>query len=81
MNYIITNNCNKGCPYCFAHENRVNDPNSFMSLEQFEKLINKSKSQVKLLGGEPTQHPQFKELIQLLVDKKRPFTLISNFLF
>lgn len=81
MNYVITTNCNKGCPYCFAHENRKNDPNSFMDLEKFKKLLGKSESHVKLIGGEPTQHPDFKAIVQELVDQKKDFTLISNFLF
>jgi len=81
MNFILTTSCNKGCPYCFAHENKENNPNSTMSLEQFENLIDKTNTRIKLLGGEPTQHPLFKEFVELLIKKNRPFTLISNFLF
>ena len=81
MNYIITNSCDKGCPYCFASTVRKNDPESYMSLDVFESFIDKSSTQVKLLGGEPTQHPHFKEIIDLLIKKKKNITLISNFLF
>jgi len=82
MNFIITTHCNKGCPYCFAHENRKHDPNSYMDIEKFKRLVKKSKgSRVKLLGGEPTEHPQFKEIVDFLILNKIPFTLISNFLF
>ncbi|MCF7870401.1 MAG: radical SAM protein [Candidatus Omnitrophica bacterium] len=81
MNFILTTSCNKGCPYCFAHQNRKDDPNNFMSLKSFEEMVDKTNSQIKLLGGEPTQHPQFKEIIEILIRKKRRVTLISNFLF
>ena len=81
MNYIITNSCDKGCSYCFAAKTRKDDPNNSMTLDQFKELTDKSKAKVKLLGGEPTNHPQFKEIVEYLVNEKRDFFLISNFLF
>lgn len=86
MNLILTSSCNKGCPYCFASEDRKNNINNknSMTLEQFNSIIDKippSTNPIKLLGGEPTQHPQFKEIVNSLISRNRSITIISNFLF
>jgi len=86
MNFIITNDCNKGCPYCFASTNRqlVPDNERHMKFEMFKEYIDKIPDKnrgIKLLGGEPTQHPEFKKFFQHILDRNRSVTLISNFLF
>lgn len=82
MNFIITKKCDKNCPYCFAHQARVEDPTSYMTLDQFSRLVDKCQiDHVKLLGGEPTQHPNFPEILSILEAKHKSITLISNFLF
>ncbi len=85
MNFILTKRCNKGCPYCFASKERNNTKMGDwdMSMEQFKKYLDMSlpQDQPKLLRGEPTQHPNFKEMVGELLNRKRDFTLISNFLF
>lgn len=83
MNFIITLECNKGCPYCFAHENRVTDPTRLMTVGQYKKLLAKldPNQPVKLLGGEPTMHPNFKEFVDIAIEQNRQVVIISNFLF
>lgn len=82
MNFIITKKCDKNCPYCFAHQARVEDPTSYMTLDQFSRLVDQCHiNHVKLLGGEPTQHPNFPEILSILEGKNKSITLISNFLF
>lgn len=84
MNFIITSDCNKGCPYCFASFHRKSIPESeVMTEETFIKLLDKvlPHEPIKLLGGEPTQHPKFLSFLNILVERKKSFTLISNFLF
>jgi len=85
MNLIITKRCNKNCPYCFAAAERRKTKKSDwdMSFETFTKLLDKMRpgDTPKLLGGEPTQHPEFKRFVNELVNRKLDFTLISNFLF
>lgn len=84
MNYIITKKCNKGCPYCFAMNSRNDDPTSFISVEEFKKLLDKDNDKgnmIKLLGGEPTQHPYFRDIVNSLIEKGKGMSLISNFLF
>jgi len=85
MNLIITKRCDKGCPYCFASSARsktkIGDWD--MSFETFKEMLDKSTDRqgIKLLGGEPTSHPEFKIFIEELVNRKLDFTIISNFLF
>lgn len=82
MNFIITKKCDKNCPYCFAHQARVEDPTSYMTLDQFSRLVDQCHADhIKLLGGEPTQHPNFPEILAILEAKHKSITLISNFLF
>lgn len=86
MNYIITHSCNKGCSYCFAREQRdkMNAGNmEDMSIDTFRKFLDKETDQnVKLLGGEPTSHPQFKEFLDIVLkETNKNVTIISNFLF
>ena len=49
MNLILTKKCNKGCPYCFAHQSRVEEPNCEMSLDQVMSIVeNYDSSSIKL---------------------------------
>ncbi|MFW6002588.1 MAG: radical SAM protein, partial [archaeon] len=85
MNLILTTSCNKGCPYCFATSVREEYGKSVMDMETFntllDKIENSKNSRAKLLGGEPTLHPQFVEFLDEIIKRKVPTTLISNFLF
>lgn len=95
-NIILTHACNKGCSYCFARETRdihitpgAVSTDVHMSLEMFKSILDKhtanlppgQSGRVKLLGGEPTQHPQFDEILALCYERSIDVTLISNFLF
>jgi radical SAM protein with 4Fe4S-binding SPASM domain len=71
-NLTVTTTCNLECPFCFA-ENEMGgsacegtDP--YISLEAFERqlaFIDRSGiDHVRLIGGEPTLHPQFPELVR-----------------
>lgn len=83
-NFILTLDCNKGCKYCFAAQTRNQEKEyRHMGLDQFRSLVDKlnPRDPVKLLGGEPTSHPQLKEIFEIIAEKRRQFALISNFLF
>lgn len=82
-NFILTTKCNKGCPYCFARDTRNKSPNEDMSLDLFKELVDKHKDEdpIKLLGGEPTQYPFFREAVDYCYKKKKHVTLITNMLF
>lgn len=68
-NIMITYRCNLQCSYCFANE-FVNKSYTDMTLEDFKKVVNflaaKPGAVIGLIGGEPTIHPQFKEMLLYL---------------
>ena len=68
-NIFLTRKCNLKCPYCFADE-FVNKKNEEVTLENFEKILNFIKkdgtSRIGLIGGEPTLHPKFNKILDIL---------------
>ncbi len=74
----LTQRCNFDCWYCSdLHNNNVTHvPFDF---EGFDKLLSNTKDpSVFIYGGEPTQHPECKQLTDYLVDKSIPTTLQTN---
>ncbi|MCP3889896.1 MAG: radical SAM protein [Desulfobulbaceae bacterium] len=64
-NLAITSLCNRKCDYCFAgHQNEV----VHMDRETYEHALmflhRSAMDQVRLLGGEPTLHPDFKWMVE-----------------
>ena len=72
FNYWI--NCNSRCSYCFImqHPEIFNDMSAYNSVpiirEMLEKKILRPGGEISFGGGEPTIHPEFDELIDLLTD-------------
>lgn len=70
-NISLTQRCNRSCSYCFAQDvMRVTDPGgAFMSLGDFSHALEFAQrsgvEEVKLLGGEPTIHPAFAEMVEM----------------
>ena len=84
MNILITTSCSKGCSFCFAKDK--NHQAEYMSLANFQKLLDMvqrstQRPNIKILGGEPTQHPQFGDFIQELETRNIAFSLITNCLW
>lgn len=73
MNILLNNYCNLNCEYCFANEVLEEDRKN-MTKEDFIWLLNFLKRSntpnIRLIGGEPTLHPQFIELILEATSKK-----------
>lgn len=69
-NIMLTYSCNLNCSYCFANE-FVNTKNNFMTIENFQKALSFSKTskgeRIGLIGGEPTTHPNFDEILDILI--------------
>lgn len=70
-NIILTEYCNLQCSYCFASkmiEEKTDDTKN-ISLEQLDIILkwllpsSTSLERIGLIGGEPTLHPQFKEIL------------------
>ncbi len=75
----ISNHCSKECGYCYRDSKRNG---SFMSVRQYERVLESLQSerwgnvfQVALGGGEPLEHPQFKEIIERTHEKG----IVANF--
>jgi len=66
MNIILNNYCNLNCKYCFA-KGVMSKNKRHMTMEDFnyslDFLKQSSERVVKLLGGEPTLHPNFNGII------------------
>ncbi|MCP4715207.1 MAG: radical SAM protein [Deltaproteobacteria bacterium] len=75
MNILLTTRCTRKCPYCFAKE-RVSFPDEsgrnkkaplYISESNFAKAIDftiaSGQQTIGILGGEPSLHPQFADLM------------------
>lgn len=82
-NIMITDICNLHCPYCFANEfvNRErNDIRMDALKEALEFVATEKNCKLGLIGGEPTLHPHFREILQQLIKDHRfqNITLYTN---
>jgi len=79
-NICITSICNRGCSYCFAQGNSSKP--DYMSLNLFQRSLSFIKrsniDKVRLLGGEPTLHPQFGEILRLSRETGKSILLFTN---
>lgn len=82
-NIAIVNYCNLKCPYCFA-ENMIQENNKYMSIEDYSNLLDfilkNPNDNIGILGGEPTLHPNFIDIINITKEKcnNRKITLFTN---
>lgn len=86
-NIILTSYCNLHCPYCFADNMIKTEDIKNISLDQFKrtlKWIGEDAEEIGLIGGEPTLHPQFNEILDIIKNysnsRRTPhfFTLFTN---
>jgi hypothetical protein len=79
----LTNICNRNCPYCFAlaqikaGTTLANWEMSWEELETVLSYLDPRVHAVSLLGGEPTLHSKFKEIVTHIINKK--FSIIRIF--
>lgn len=66
-NIAIVNFCNLKCKYCFA-DDMIQDESVSMTLEDYRRVLSfiarTPKNHVGIIGGEPTLHPQFEEILK-----------------
>jgi len=85
MNIILNSYCNLKCNYCFADEymgEHVQTPGKSMDYQYFkEELLPRTKnvSLINFMGGEPTLHPQFTDILSSTLDNMLPFTYLGIF--
>lgn len=85
MNILFTNFCNRNCPYCFARGKLVSGrklKTSYINLDDLKVVIDFMKraemTNVGVIGGEPTLHPQFEEAVSILVEEGLYVRIFSN---
>jgi MoaA/NifB/PqqE/SkfB family radical SAM enzyme len=83
-NLTISAVCNQHCPYCFTsdHLNGSRANQSFLEIGDFETRLDfldrSDIDQVRLLGGEPTLHPQFPGLIERARARNKKIVVFTN---
>jgi MoaA/NifB/PqqE/SkfB family radical SAM enzyme len=81
-NLVITDVCDMHCPFCFAEDYlqvmNQRGQQRFITQETFAQrldwLSSSNMDEARLIGGEPTLHPDFPELVQMAV--QRGFRLV-----
>lgn len=67
MNIAIVNYCNLQCKYCFA-DDMIHEKMETMSLDNFREILSfaarTSKNHIGIIGGEPTLHPHFQDILK-----------------
>jgi MoaA/NifB/PqqE/SkfB family radical SAM enzyme len=81
-NILLTNTCNQECPYCFARQEMKRSKIKEMSLENFKKVVNYLKknkiNSLRLMGGEPTIHSRFQQVIKLGINNFGNIVIFTN---
>lgn len=84
-NQIITNYCNADCPFCFAADSRSRMLHSGarqMDETEVRKWLDFTMkagiTELRLLGGEPTIHPNFVEFVKVGREAGCSITVFSN---
>lgn len=66
-NIAVTTYCNLRCPYCFADE-MIEQTHKNIDLDQFRRILQwisrTPNNHIGIIGGEPTLHPQFSEILK-----------------
>jgi len=88
-NVLLTNICNQKCPYCFAvdkitREQKHNDLRE-MSLRDLRTVLDflerNDERAIRLMGGEPTLHSRFEEIIDYILSRNFTIHIFTNGLF
>lgn len=87
-NILVTNYCNQNCPFCFARkEMGKKNKGKDIGEADYKTIIAKirrsggSMSLVRLLGGEPTIHARFKDIIRLSLEHFQTVQIFTNGMF
>lgn len=80
-NILLTTRCNLACQYCFAQEKLVSSRMN-MPIENVQRVIDFLKRSefpiFRVMGGEPTLHPRFNEIIQMAIQEGLRVDVLSN---
>lgn len=81
-NVLLTTVCNLACPYCFANEKMGRSRRRHMSLDNVDKLLaffkHSNYQLFRVMGGEPTLHPEFIEILRRALAADMRVDVLSN---
>jgi hypothetical protein len=83
-NLSITTECNRQCRYCFARAALADQVRNtqHMPLETFQRAVDflerSGIDEVRILGGEPTLHPDFTVLVRYVLERNLRLLVFSN---
>lgn len=81
-NVLLTTRCNLKCPYCFAQERLSDGHKLTMPMSNVEKVVDFLKRSghpyFRLMGGEPTLHPEFPVIVQKGLEAGMRVDVLSN---
>ena len=88
-NIMITQRCNLNCEYCFANDFvNVNSSDTDISVKDFRRILDfvlgdGSVENIGLIGGEPTLHKHFSDILDILITDERVkgVTIYTNGIF
>lgn len=77
----ITARCSLKCTHCYA-DSGPRGSHGTMSFEDWRRVIRQARdlefSSISFIGGEPTMHPRFGELVEFTLDLGLPVRICSN---
>ena len=85
MNIILNSYCNLKCNYCFADEymeETVKTPDKSMDFDFFTQDVLpriRTASLINFMGGEPTLHPRFNDILSSALENMQPFSFLGIF--
>lgn len=84
-NILLTERCNQSCDYCFAKKKMEMAEKKEMNFDNLKRIVrflkDNKQSEIRLMGGEPTLHRQFKEIVDHILSQKLKILLFTNGLF
>lgn len=78
-NLLLTTDCQRNCSYCFAKQDR--NKHMMFTLEDFMTALNfisTGPRALNLLGGEPTLHPDFSDMLAHLIENDFRIQVFTN---
>ncbi len=82
MNILLTTTCNLACDYCFEQSLRSGAGQQEMTLRELEWLLfnrmNPDVDEVRLMGGEPTLHSRYPEVMRMANEHGTIVTVFTN---
>lgn len=81
-NILLTETCNLACPFCFARQTMAKTGKREMGIGDFQRLLDflkkNGQTEVRLMGGEPTLHSRFRDIVDCALSRGFVIRLFTN---